>query len=518
MSILTEQTFTDNVETRKLVDEVVQKAYESICSTLGPDGRFVVINQNNKPKVTKDGVSVAKALDFNEARRNLIADIIKEPSIRTDVEVGDGTTTTVFMMYNLYRVFKDKMSFKDVRFIDKLVKETIEAINELVIPGDINSDVFRKMLMTTSNYEEEIVDKVLEIYRTHDNPNIKLENCPTLPADQIVETKEIMFPGNYGKDIFAPAYPGILNIPAKTNCPVIIVDGVVTMIVMSKLSGVLGENKTCVLFARSFEPMALSVIQSINNQGVCKLIPYKVEAAGSLGSNIMSEFGQLVGVQPVASFDDVYELAEIQKATTGFILTNTGVMFNKEDETVSAIADKILSELTPRYEKMNTMEKQTPIGLSLFTRISRYRANNVIIKVTGTVPSEATERYYRYEDAMKAAKTGSIYGILPGIGWAYLTVAKQLIERYSNEELTAQQSELVMDFASVLTQPYCYLTGNSIEEPKFFDLVTGEEESIPTSVYDNAAATMTALTGAWSCCKTLAKINNVMGRSMSNYN
>ena len=288
MSILTEQTFTNKEETRKIIDEVIEHAYQSVCGTLGPNGSYVVINQLNKPKLTKDGVSVAKALDFNEARRNLIADVIKEPSIKTDLEVGDGTTTTVFLTYNLYKVFKDKMGFTQTRFVDKLVKEAVEEINKLIIPGDIHSDTFRKMLMTTSNYESEIVDKVLEIYQTHDNPNIRLENCPTLPADQIVETKEILFPGNYGKDIFTPPHPGILNVPLEVMCPVVIIDGVVNMIAVNKLVAAFTGYKNVVMFARSFEPIALSALQSINGQGTTKFIPFKVEAAGSLGSNILS--------------------------------------------------------------------------------------------------------------------------------------------------------------------------------------------------------------------------------------
>ena len=517
MSILTEQTFTNKEETRAIIDEVIQMAYESVTATMGPNGSYVVINQLNKPKLTKDGVSVAKALDFNEARRNLIADVIKEPSIKTDLEVGDGTTTTVFLTYNLYKMFKNKMGFTQTRFVDKLVKEAVEEINKLIIPGDIHSDTFRKMLMTTSNYESEIVDKVLEIYQTHDNPNIRLENCPTLPADQIVETKEILFPGNYGKDIFTPPHPGILNVPLEAMCPVVIIDGVVNMIAVNKLIATFTGYNNVVMFARSFEPIALSALQSINGQGTTKFIPFKVEAGGSLGSNILSELGKLVGVTPVVGVEEIYEREAVELATSSFILTTQGVMFTKEDPAISKVAEEILSELVPRYEKMNAIDKQTPIGLSLFTRISRLRANNVTIKVTGTVPSEATERYYRYEDAMKAAKTGSIYGILPGIGWAYLTVAQTLLEKYNQMELSTEQEELVLDFTSVLTQPYLHLTGNTLENIKFLDLVTGEEEDIPTSVFDNAAATMTALTGGWACCKTLAKINNIMGRSSKSY-
>lgn len=517
MSILAETTFTDKIETRAIIDEVIEKAFQSVCSTMGPNGSYVVINQNNTPKLTKDGVSVAKALDFNEPRRNLIADVIKEPSIKTDLEVGDGTTTTVFLTYFLYRTFKDKMSFKSIRFVDQLVKEAIEEINKLVIPGDINSDVFRKMLMTTSNYETEIVDKILEIYRTHDNPNIKLENSPTLPADQVIETKEIVFPGSYGKDIFMPKGLGLLNVPGDLQTPVVIVDGVVGNIAVEELVSFFSGHESVLILARNFEPMALSILQSLNTQNRLRVMPFRIDAAGSLGSNILSELGRMMDITPVVSLDEVYQRSVVEKAKTGFMLSPNCVMFFGDNEEVKKRAEEILQDLVPRYEKMNVIERQTPIGLSLFSRISRFRANNVTIKVTGTVPSEATERYYRYEDAMKAAKTGSIFGVLPGIGWAYLTVANTLVEKYNKQTLSEEEQNLVIDFCSVLTQPYLHLTGGSLEEVKFLDLVTGKEEDIPTSVFDNAAATMTALNGGWACCKTLSKINNIMGRSMKSY-
>ena len=57
MSILTEQTFTNKEETRKIIDEVIQMAYESVSATMGPNGSYAVINQLNKPKLTKDVVS-----------------------------------------------------------------------------------------------------------------------------------------------------------------------------------------------------------------------------------------------------------------------------------------------------------------------------------------------------------------------------------------------------------------------------------------------------------------------------
>lgn len=217
MSMLTETTFTNKKDTLAIVEEVVEMAFEAVCATMGPNGQYAVINQMNLPKVTKDGVSVAKALDFNEARQNMIAKIITEPSIKTDNEVGDGTTTTVFMTYHLYKAFSKLMSFKNIRFLDGLMGKIQEAIAEQVIQADITDDRFRSMLLTSSNYESEIVDKILEIYREYKNPNIQLIKAPMLPRDEITFTKEIKFRGNFVMDEMVPAK--VVRLSVQAQCP-----------------------------------------------------------------------------------------------------------------------------------------------------------------------------------------------------------------------------------------------------------------------------------------------------------
>lgn len=523
MSMLTDIAFTNAADTRKLVDEVVGHAFQAVCSTMGPNGRYVVINQVNQPRVTKDGVSVAKALDFNESRKNLIAKIITEPSIKTDLEVGDGTTTTVFMMYQLYNMFKDKMSFRNVRFLDQQINEVYDHIAQLIIPGDIEDPRFRSMLLTSSNYEDEIVDKVLEIYRTHQDPNINLVKASNLPHDDIKFTKEIQFDGNFGSDLYVPASGGLMI--KQQSAYVVIVDGNVQDLPGEFLADI--ENETVgyhvIIMARNFDPMAISQLNGENNrlkqsgmQGV-KFIPYKLNAAGSLGSQTISDLGKLMNVDPL--FDvSVLDIKSMLKIDVPFIVSVHGIQFDKNEPFVKYRADKVLELLDDRYSKFSIIDRQQPVGRDVNRRIGRLRANNVTISVSGVTVSDATERYYRYEDVMKAARTGLEFGVIPGIGYGYLMAREYLdaLPQQSDEGL----NQLLEDLKVVLTAQYEHLTENKYNgtgSARYVDLVTGEESDTPMDVYDNAAATLTALKGAWATAKTLGKLSNVMGKSNSTY-
>lgn len=526
MSMLTDISFTNAKDTRSIIDEVVENAFESVCSTMGPNGRYVVINQLNKPRVTKDGVSVARALDFNETRKNLIANIIMEPSIKTDVEVGDGTTTTVFMTYKLYNAFKDKMTFRNLRYLDAQINKVVEAITALIKVVKVDDPEFRKMLLTSSNYEEEIVDKVLEIYNEHKFPNIRLAKAPNLPADEVKFTREIAFDGNYGHELYVPQNKNGTHLAKPGKYAVVIIDSGIQQFNSDHFALLSQVNvESIILMARNFDPLAVAGINAENQRlrqsnpdSNVKVIPYKLNAGGSLGSASVADLGKLLDTIPLQQFDmiqpDLVKILDVDLMLTPGFLAVT-----KDDDLVQQRAEPLLETLDERYEGFSIMDRQQPVGLEVARRIGRLRANNVTINVSGVTVSDAEERYYRYEDVMKAAKTGLQFGVIPGIGYGYL-MARQMLENdkpaQSDEELN-QLHELLMN---VLTSQYEHLTGHKYDGSGsvcYVDLVTGEETVVPNNVYDNAAATLTALKGAWATAKTLGKISNVMGKSNSAY-
>jgi len=521
MSVLAEQTFTNKNETREIVDAVMQDAFESVCSTMGPNGRYVVINQTNQPKVTKDGVSVAKALDFNEARKNLISAIITEPAILTDNEVGDGTTTTVFQTYHLYNKFKDAMTFKNLRYLDGLIRDVRDFLGKQIIECKVDSPEFRSMLMTSSNYEEEIVKKVLTIYQTYDKPNIRLVRVPSLKEDGVEETSDIVFDSKFADDqMNSTAGQKGLSVGAGIARLVFVDETVNTLTQESIDVMVSGSDRPVLLFARNFDQNALQVIKHYNanfTTRVPKLIAVTMGVSGRLGSAVVADQAALLGGTVCYNLRAIQD-SDVCTNTADFIIHARGLFINGEQPSVKEAADKILEDLDVRYNELSVVERGTPIGNALFTRISCLRANNVTIKVTGVTESDTMERYYRYEDVMKAARTGLQYGVLPGIGYGYMEASKFILAQPKQSDEGLEQ--LRQDLAELLTYQYTHLTDIERDDEdfgKYIDLVTGDVSDKPTAVFDNAAATMIALEGAWATAKTLGKTNNIMGRSNRRY-
>ena len=82
----------------------ITKLYEAVSCTLGPSGRNVIISKDNgKPFITNDGVTIASSIELDDEIENIGASLIKEAAKKTNDTVGDGTTTTIVLTYELYR-------------------------------------------------------------------------------------------------------------------------------------------------------------------------------------------------------------------------------------------------------------------------------------------------------------------------------------------------------------------------------------------------------------------------------
>lgn len=527
MSVLQQVTFTDKTETKEIIREVVDATFNSVCSTLGPNGCYVLINNLNQSIVTKDGVSGAKSMDFGETRRNLIANLIKEPALRTDTEVGDGTTTTVFMTTKLYKTFGDIMNFQNIRFVDTLVKQTIDALGELVIKVHHEDDRFRMMLNTTANYETEIVNRFLDIYNNYGTPNVILRKNHNLPEDLIQEERAICFRGGFPSSavndmacLATGAQQGIRFAVVPAGTEVVVLDTAVEAMFMEDMASLTsGTNKPIVMIARSWSQNAIQHIYIFmqNNPGSV-IIPYRIAAGGTLGTSILNELAEVLGVNTSVTVEGAVNL--IKATDVEFALSPNGIVVERDQEPAEKRAQSILASIVPQYEGMDVAARQTPIGMSLMSRIGVLRGNNIIITVTGQTLSDMNERYYRYEDVMKAAKTAISFGVLPGIGWGYLAAAAQVEDHYDQISLDKHQKELLDLYLDVLRQPYEHLTGfryRSMEKLRFIDLTDGVESDFPDKVYDNAAAVTVALKGAWATAKTLGKLSTINGRGDKDY-
>ena len=137
-------------------DNAVKAVFDTVTSTMGPDGKFSLLSSGQVPKVTKDGVTVARSIKMDNPVEDLFAQVITEASVRTDRDCGDGTTTTVFLTKEFYHNFKGYTSFNDKRRIDEILKYALRCLAKRTISVTTESKELEALARTTSNNDESI--------------------------------------------------------------------------------------------------------------------------------------------------------------------------------------------------------------------------------------------------------------------------------------------------------------------------------------------------------------------------
>ena len=90
-------------ELKKIMQEAINILCDSVSSTLGPSGNNVLINTSDtSPYITNDGYTIANALEVEDKKINTVIEIAKEASLKTNEEVGDGTTTTLVLLQSIF--------------------------------------------------------------------------------------------------------------------------------------------------------------------------------------------------------------------------------------------------------------------------------------------------------------------------------------------------------------------------------------------------------------------------------
>lgn len=541
-----EEAYTGKEETARLIDEVVECSFESVVSTLGPNANLALIIERNRPVVTKDGVRVARALDFNEIRKNSIAHLITSAAIKTDELVGDGTTTTVFMVHGLYNKFKGSLDFSTSRFIDKLVKMTRDKLAEMITEVTPNDDKFTRMVYTTSNYQEIIADTVIGLLQQYKSPKFTLKRGVGHTEDVVDVYKDIVFEGKYASPHLSPNAPrGNLLIDQSAT---LLLDNQITDINEVQLKALLDlivkTKVPLTIVARHFENNVLDAMISLNTvvnrtfgipdkEQKLYVVPYVLHVAGTAGGNVFKDMGQMFETQIYSNFPDRETIADLSKnLCSNVAMDMKGIKFDTGDKIIKERAEKVLSTLEPVFEGMTITEKASILGKLLQNRIGRLRAENITITVSGMTDAEISERFYLYEDACRVAETSLRFGVIPGIGYGFNQVAeminneviKPLNDKFNAHTHTSEdklQLDVARDYIDVLVSQYEYLTGKVYkvgERNEYLDLVRDEVSDVPEFVFDNGCAAMSAIESAWSVVKRLNKISVILGRSDRTYN
>jgi len=414
----------------------VDKLADAVTATLGPAGRNVIIEQDmGNPTSTKDGVTVAKSIELKDKVENLGAQIVKQASIKTADQAGDGTTTSTLLAQSILKEGLDRIqagsNAVDIkRGIDEAVEHITGFLN--IESKEITDEEQLKQIATISaNNDSEIGELIsTAMDKVGQDGVITVEESKT--GETYLETVEGMqFSRGYKSPYFVTdnnAMQAVLQNPF-----VLITDKKLNQVkeLLPILEAVSNQNKSLLIIADDIGGEALSTLVVNKMRGILPVVAVNAPEFGDRKKASLEDIATLTGGKVISSekgmrldkFDPAW-LGSANKVTVGKDAT-TIIDAKGSEEDINTRVDEIKSQID---ETNSPYEKE-----KLQERLAKFMGGVAVVHVGGLTEIEMKEKKDRVDDALHATKAAIEEGILPGEGIALLKAALWLADSLNNE-------------------------------------------------------------------------------------
>jgi len=419
----------------KLLSGVEQIA-KAVVATLGPNGRNVVIAQQggNLPTSTKDGVTVAKTIELKDPVENLGAQMVKQASIKTGDNAGDGTTTATLLAKELITEGMNNLSQKRnavsiKKGMDKASQIIVEGLQDL--STNISSeDQIKQVATISANNDPEIGELIATAMdKVGKDGVVTVEESKT--HETTLETVEGMqFDRGYKSPYFVTnnsTMQAVLDEPY-----ILLYDGKITQVkdLLPILESVSQKDKSLVIIAEDIDGEALAAMIVNKMRGILKCCAIKAPDFGEKRTHILEDMAVLTGGTVISKQKGM----RLDKITFDQLGTARGVTVEKDKTTIvdgNGTEEAITKRLEEIKDQVDRAESNYAIE-SLQMRLSKMAGGVAIINVGGHTETEMKEKKDRVDDALHATKAALDEGIIPGGGVALLKVRKAFLDVISN--------------------------------------------------------------------------------------
>ena len=429
-----------NSDARNGLKNGVDKLANAVTSTLGPSGRNVIIEQEmGNPVSTKDGVTVAKSIELEDKLENLGAQIVKQASIKTADQAGDGTTTSTLLAQSILSEGLERLSAGsnavDIkRGIDKAVKDVVDYLIT-DYSKEITDEAQLKQVATISANNDEEVGELISaaIDKVGRDGVVTIEESKT--GETYLETVEGMqFNRGYKSPYFVTdnsTMTAVLNNPL-----ILITDKRLTTVkeLLPVLEGVSQQNKSLLVIADDIDGEALSTMVVNKMRGILPVVAVKAPEFGDRKKAILEDIATLTGGTVISTEKgmrlDKFDAAWLGKAGKVTVGKETTTIIDAKGEE---------AKLEERVQEIRTQidESNSPYEIEkLQERLAAFVGGVAIVHVGGHTEVEMKEKKDRVDDALSATKAALEEGILPGGGIALLNAASVLSDVIGNKDLS----------------------------------------------------------------------------------
>lgn len=401
----------------------VNKLANAVKVTLGPAGRNVMISTDlGAPIVTKDGVTVARAIDLEDPYENQGAQMAKSVAAKTNDIAGDGTTTATVLAQAIakegLKVVAAGANPMDVkRGIDITVEKIIEAIDKIAIPVE-DKEKIKQVATISANSDSEIGNLIADALE-----QVGIEGVITVEEGKSADTTLTIVKGmQFDRGLASPYF-------TPNNQPITLEDAYVLLYnqkitamkdLIPLLEQVARTNKPLLILCEDLEGEALATLLINKARGTLNAIAIKAPEYGEQRKRMLEDIGVLTNGQLICddfgvTLDEVSIDMLGQAKSVTVDTASTLIVGYDNDEIKNAVAqraDEIRAEIaktTSEYE----VEK-------LKNRLAKLVGGVAVISVGAVTEVEMKEKKDRIDDAVNATKAAVAEGIVPGGGTALI--------------------------------------------------------------------------------------------------
>lgn len=425
-------------ESRQKLGKGVDKLADAVVSTLGPSGRNVLIEREmDTPVSTKDGVTVAKAITLSNKVENIGAQLVKQASIKTGEQAGDGTTTSTLLAREIYKqglqYVKSGANAVDIkRGIDQAVKDVVDYLQNEVAKETTDEDQLRQVATISANNDTEVGELIATaIDKVGRDGVVTIEESRT--GETYLETVEGMqFNRGYKSPYFVTdnnSMQAILRDPL-----ILITDKRLNHVkeLLPILEAASQQNKPLLIVAEDIDGEALSTLVVNKMRGILQVAAVKAPDFGDRKKHILEDIAVLTGGTVISSEKGM----RLDKFDPAWLGKSKKVVVGKENTTIID-AQGLEESIERRISEIKTQieETKSPYEIErLQERLAAFVGGVAIVHVGGHTEVEMKEKKDRVDDALHATRAAVEEGIVAGGGIALLNASKMLVSKLQDLE------------------------------------------------------------------------------------
>jgi chaperonin GroEL len=397
--------------------------------TLGPKGRNVLLNKSwGAPRITKDGVTVAKEIELTDKFENMGAQMVKEVASRTSDQAGDGTTTATVLAQAIVRegvkAVAAGMNPTDLRRgIDMAVASVVSDLAKGSKKVSTNAEI-AQVGTISANDDREIGEMIAQaMHKVGNEGVITIEEATSLETElDIVEGMQFdrgylspYFVTNAEKMICELEKPYILLFEKKLSG---------LQVILPLLEAVVKSGNPLLIVAEDIEGEALATLVVNKLRGGLKVAAVKAPGFGDRRKAMLDDLAVLTGGQVISEDLGI----KLENVTLEMLGTAKKVRIEKENTTIIDGAGK-KADIQGRCTQLRAQIEETTSDYDkekLQERLAKLAGGVAIIRVGGSTEVEVKERKDRVDDAMHATKAAVEEGIVAGGGVTLLYASQRL--------------------------------------------------------------------------------------------